>query len=63
MNDVTRTLSAIEQGDRSATSGLLPLVYDDLRKSAAARLTREEPEQKLHAPALVRQELRLSIIG
>jgi RNA polymerase sigma factor (TIGR02999 family) len=53
MNDVTRILSAIEQGDPSAASELLPLVYGELRKLAAARLAREKPGQTLQATALV----------
>lgn len=53
MNDVTRILSAIEQGDPSAASELLPLVYEELRKLAAARLTQEKPGQTLQATALV----------
>ena len=43
MNDVTRILSAIEQGDRQAAEQLLPLVYDELRKLAAARMAAEKP--------------------
>jgi RNA polymerase sigma factor (TIGR02999 family) len=53
MNDVTRILSAIEQGDPSAADRLLPLVYDELRKLAAARLAQEKPGQTLQATALV----------
>lgn len=53
MADVTRILSAIEQGDPSAAHQLLPLVYDELRKLAAARLDREQPGQTLQATALV----------
>src|SRR5205085_2668995 len=43
MNDVTRILSAVEQGDRHAAAQLLPLVYEELRKLAAQRLAREAP--------------------
>ena len=43
MNDVTRILSAIEQGDPQAAEQLLPLVYDELRKLAAQRLAQEKP--------------------
>jgi hypothetical protein len=43
MNDVTRILAAIEQGDQRAAEQLLPLVYDELRKLAAAKLAREKP--------------------
>jgi RNA polymerase sigma factor (TIGR02999 family) len=55
MNDVTRILSAIEQGDQSAAGELLPLVYEELRKLAAARLAREQPGQTLQATALVHE--------
>jgi RNA polymerase sigma factor (TIGR02999 family) len=55
MNDVTRILSAIEQGDPKATEQLLPLVYDELRKLAAARLARMGPGQTLQATALVHE--------
>ena len=53
MNDVTRILSAIEQGDSKAAEGLLPLVYDELRKLAAQRLAQERPGLTLQATALV----------
>ena len=43
MTDVTRILSAIEQGDPSAAEQLLPLVYDELRKLATAKMAQEEP--------------------
>jgi RNA polymerase sigma factor (TIGR02999 family) len=55
MNDVTRILSAIEQGDPQAAEQLLPLVYDELRKLAAAKLAREKPGQTLQATALVHE--------
>src|SRR5918999_302639 len=55
MNDVTRVLSAIEQGDPRAAERLLPLVYDELRKLAAHRLAREKPGQTLQATALVHE--------
>jgi RNA polymerase sigma factor (TIGR02999 family) len=55
MNDVTRVLSAIEQGDPQAAAQLLPLVYDELRKLAAQRLVRERPGQTLQATALVHE--------
>ena len=55
MSDVTRILSAIEQGDPLASEGLLPLVYDELRKLAAARLAQEKPGQTLQATALVHE--------
>jgi RNA polymerase sigma factor (TIGR02999 family) len=61
MNDVTRILSAIDQGDPRATEQLLPLVYDELRKLAAARLAQEKPGQTLQATALVHEAyLRLA---
>jgi RNA polymerase sigma factor (TIGR02999 family) len=53
MADVTQILSQIEQGDPSAAEQLLPLVYDELRKLAAARLAHEKPGQTLQATALV----------
>ncbi len=53
MSDVTRILSQIESGDPLAAEQLLPLVYDELRKLAAARLTQEKPGQTLQATALV----------
>jgi RNA polymerase sigma factor (TIGR02999 family) len=53
MSDVTRILSQIESGDPSAADQLLPLVYDELRKLAAARLAHEKPGQTLQATALV----------
>jgi RNA polymerase sigma factor (TIGR02999 family) len=53
MNDVTRILSAIDQGDPKAAEELLPLVYDELRKLAAQRLAQEKPGHTLQATALV----------
>ena len=55
MNEVTRILSAIEQGDPSAAEELLPLVYAELRQLAAAKLTHEQPGQTLQATALVHE--------
>ena len=55
MSDVTRILSAIEQGDPRAAEQLLPLVYDELRKLAAQRLANEKPGQTLQATALVHE--------
>jgi len=55
MSDVTRILSAIEQGDPSAAEHLLPLVYDELRQLAAQRLAHEQPGQTLQATALVHE--------
>lgn len=53
MNDVTQILHAIESGDPYAAERLLPLVYEELRKLAAARLAQEKPGQTLQATALV----------
>ena len=53
MAEVTRILSAIEQGDPHAAEQLLPLVYDELRRLAAQRLAQEKPGQTLQATALV----------
>lgn len=53
MNDVTQILSRIETGDLAAAEQLLPLVYDELRKLAAARLAHEKSGQTLQATALV----------
>jgi RNA polymerase sigma factor (TIGR02999 family) len=55
MSDVTRILSAIEQGDPSAAEQLLPLVYDELRRLAAQKLAQEQPGQTLQATALVHE--------
>lgn len=55
MSEVTRILSAIEQGDSHATEQLLPLVYDELRRLAARKLAREAPGQTLQATALVHE--------
>jgi RNA polymerase sigma factor (TIGR02999 family) len=55
MTDVTRILSAIEEGDPQAAEQLLPLVYDELRKLAAAKLAQERPGQTLEATALVHE--------
>lgn len=55
MSDVTRILNAAERGDPQAAEVLLPLVYDELRKLAAARLAQETPGQTLQATALVHE--------
>jgi RNA polymerase sigma factor (TIGR02999 family) len=55
MNEVTRILSAIEQGDPHAAAQLLPVVYDELRKLAAQKLAQEKPGQTLQATALVHE--------
>jgi RNA polymerase sigma factor (TIGR02999 family) len=62
MGDVTRILADIDRGDRHAPGQLLPLVYDELRKLAAARLAHEAPGQSLQATALV-HEAYLRLIG
>jgi RNA polymerase sigma factor (TIGR02999 family) len=62
MSEVTRILSAIEQGDAHAADRLLPLVYDELRKLAAHRLAQEAPGQTLQATALV-HEAYLRLVG
>src|SRR6266699_4963505 len=64
MSDVTRILSQIEQGNPAAAEQLLPLVYDELRKLAAAKLAQEKPGQTLQATALVHEAyLRLVASG
>jgi RNA polymerase sigma factor (TIGR02999 family) len=55
MSEVTRILSAVEQGDPQAAAQLLPLVYDELRQLAAQRMAREAPGQTLEATALVHE--------
>src|SRR5437870_10578125 len=62
MSEVTRILSAIEQGDPHGTEQLLPLVYDELRQLAAQRLVGEKPGQTLQATALV-HEAYLRLVG
>lgn len=55
MHDVTQILKQIESGDPSAAEQLLPLVYDELRRLAAARMAQEAPEHTLQATALVHE--------
>ena len=55
MSEVTRILIAIEQGDPHAAADLLPFVYDELRRLAAAQMAREKPGQTLNATALVHE--------
>lgn len=55
MTDVTKILSQIESGDSAASEQLLPFVYEELRKLAAARLAHENPGQTLQATALVHE--------
>jgi RNA polymerase sigma factor (TIGR02999 family) len=62
MNEVTRLLNAIEQGDPHGANQLLPLVYEELRRLAAHKLARETPGQTLQATALV-HEAYLRLVG
>ena len=62
MDAITQVLSAIEQGDPLAAEQLLPLVYDELRKLAAAKLAQEKPGQTLDATALV-HEAYMRMVG
>jgi len=62
MSDVTRILSQIDSGDSAEAENLLPLVYEELRKLAAARLAQEKPGQTLQATALV-HEAYLRLVG
>jgi RNA polymerase sigma factor (TIGR02999 family) len=62
MSEVSQILNAIEQGDPSAAGQLLPLVYGELRRLAAAQLARERPGQSFEATALV-HEAYLRLVG
>lgn len=62
MSEVTRLLEAVAVGDRKAAGDLLPLVYDELRKLAAARMAAERPDHTLDATALV-HEAFLRLVG
>jgi RNA polymerase sigma factor (TIGR02999 family) len=62
MSDVTRLLDAAAAGDRRAAADLLPLVYDELRKLAAARMAAESPGHTLQPTALV-HEAYLRLVG
>jgi RNA polymerase sigma factor (TIGR02999 family) len=62
MTDVTRLLDAAAAGDRRAAADLLPLVYDELRQLAAARMADERPEHTLQPTALV-HEAYLRLVG
>jgi hypothetical protein len=62
MSDATRLLDAAAAGDRRAAADLLPLVYDELRKFAAARMAAESPGQTLQPTALV-HEAYLRLVG
>ena len=55
MSNVTQILSEIERGDPSAAERLLPLIYEELRKLASAKLANEKPGQTLQATALVHE--------
>src|SRR5262245_2358306 len=55
MTDVTQILAAIKEGEPYAADHLLPLVYDELRKLAAAKIAQEKPGQTLQATALVHE--------
>src|SRR4029453_1886973 len=55
MSDVTRILDRVQQGDPKAAEELLPLVYEELRKLAAAKMAQEKPGQTLQATALVHE--------
>jgi len=62
MSDVTRILTAIEQGDAREADKLLPLVYEELRRLAAQKMSRESPGQTLQATALV-HEAYIRLVG
>src|SRR5580704_7687291 len=62
MSNVTRLLELAQGGDRKAAADLLPLVYDELRKLAAARMAAEAPGHTLNATALV-HEAYLRLVG
>ena len=62
MSDVTRLIEAVQTGDRHAAAELLPLVYDELRKLAAAKIAAEAPGHTLNATALV-HEVYLRLVG
>jgi RNA polymerase sigma factor (TIGR02999 family) len=62
VSDVTRILDRVQQGDPKAPGELLPLVYEELRKLAAAKMAYETPGQTLQATALV-HEAWLRLVG
>jgi RNA polymerase sigma factor (TIGR02999 family) len=62
MTDITRILNAIEQGDAKAADKLLPLVYEELRRLAAQKMSHEPPGQTLQATALV-HEAYIRLVG
>src|SRR6476619_7487976 len=63
MSDVTRILEAIERGEPQAAEKLLPLVYDELRKLASAKMAHEKPGQTLQATALVHEAYLRLVAG
>ncbi|MGO9109133.1 MAG: ECF-type sigma factor [Thermoguttaceae bacterium] len=63
MHEVTRILSAVDQGDPQAAEQLLPLVYDELRKLAAQKLAQDKPSQTLQATALVHNAYLPLVVG
>ena len=62
MSNVTRILAAIEKGDARAADKLLPLVYEELRRLAAQKMSHEQPGQTLQATALV-HEAYIRLVG
>src|SRR6267378_1770622 len=62
MSDLTRLIEAAQKGDRQAAADLLPLVYDELRALAAAKMAAEAPGHTLNATALV-HEAYLRLVG
>jgi RNA polymerase sigma factor (TIGR02999 family) len=62
MSEITRLIDAVAAGDRQASADLLPLVYDELRKLAAARIIAEAPNHTLNATALV-HEAYIRLVG
>jgi RNA polymerase sigma factor (TIGR02999 family) len=62
MTDITRILTAAEQGDPCAADELLPLIYDELRRLAVHKLAKEKPGQTLQATALV-HEVYIRLVG
>jgi RNA polymerase sigma factor (TIGR02999 family) len=63
MEDLTRILEAVEKGDRQAAGQLLPIVYDELRRLAAARMAEEKPGQTLQPTALVHEAYLRLVAG
>src|ERR1700679_390159 len=62
MSDATRLIEAVQSGDRQAAAELLPLVYDELRKLAAAKIAAEAPGHTLNPTSLV-HEAYLRLVG